>query len=403
MYYINIIYDMPNTPKVLLLIESARGFGRDLIEGISNYARFHGPWSFYTYAPFFRSIENNREILNRLQNEGINGIISREMSDFHILKKMNIPVIFASTIKTINFEIPKEFPTIISDNQMIGRLAAEHLMNCGFTNFAYCGYWNIGWSQDRFHSFKKALEQKGNEASNYQPSAKLHHWEFERQILFDWLASLPKPVGIMACSDDRSRDLIEAAKLIGIRIPEDVAIVGVDNDKLVCELAHPTLSSIALDTVNAGFKAAELLDNLMSGQVMPNGQKIFIKATHVEIRYSTDILALEDNNILTAVRFIRENIRKLITVDDVVNSTYLSRRTLERRFDKTFGRSIHAEICRVKVENISKMLIQTNMTQLQIAHVVGFTSVDNLRRFFHREIGFTPLEYRKKYQRTIRI
>lgn len=390
---------MPNTRKVLLLIESARGFGRDMLTGISQYALCHGPWSFYTYPPFFRSIEKNREILRRIKHEGIDGVILRDLSDIQEIVKLNIPAIFASSIKPKTVTVPERFPVIRSDNRLIGEMAAEHLINCGFKNFAYCGYENIGWSQERFFSFNKFLNEKSLNVNRYSPpkTEKMRHWERERQVLSDWLCSLPKPIGVMSCSDDRCKDLIEAAKIASIRIPEDVAVVGVDNDKLVCELANPTLSSIALDTISSGYKAAELLDNLMSGRDILQSQKILIKPTYVEVRHSTDIMVIEDDEVLNAMHFIRNNLRQLITVDDVVDGTYLSRRSLERRFIQTLGRSIHNEIYRIKIECISKMLIETNMAQLQIAHLNGFNSLDNLRRFFHRRVGLTPLEYRKQH------
>jgi LacI family transcriptional regulator len=202
----------------------------------------------------------------------------------------------------------------------------------------------------------------------------------------------------MACSDDRSGDLIEAAKLAQIRVPEDIAVVGVDNDTLVCELSNPTLSSVSLDTENAGYKAAELFDWLMDGAEKMNGQKIMINPTFVEVRHSTDVLAVEDAEVLSAMSYIKTRVLEPIQVEDVVDSTCICRRSLERRFLQTIGRSIHAEICRARIEELIKMLIETNMTQLQITHAMGYGSIDNLRRFCHRETGMTPLEYRKKHR-----
>ena len=278
-------------------------------------------------------------------------------------------------------------------------MAADHLMNCGFKNFAYCGYENIGWSQERFFAFNQFLNEKRLKVNRYRPPEKktMLHWERERHVLSDWLCSLAKPIGVMSCSDDRCRDLIEAAKNASIRIPEDVGVIGVDNDKLVCELANPTVSSIAMDTRRAGYRAAELLENLMSGREKMQGQRIVIKPTHVEVRHSTDIMVIEDDEVLNAMHFIRTHLNQLITVDDVVDGTHLSRRSLERRFILTLGRSIHDEICRTKIERISRMLLETNVSQLQIAHSNGFNSLDNLRRFFHRRAGLTPLEYRKQH------
>lgn len=394
---------MSKPRKILLLIESGRGFGRDLIAGIAGYARFHGPWSFYTYPPFFRAMETNREILYRLKNEGIDGIISREMAEFRDIARMNIPVIFATTIRPKDVEVPDKYPIMTSDDKQIGKLAAEHLLNCGFKHFAYCGYHNIGWSQDRAATFEKTLNAGGHYVHFYEhPKNKKHqHWEHEQAVLVSWLHSLPKPTGIMTCSDDRSRDLIEAAKIAGIRVPEDVGVIGVDNDKLVCELANPTLSSVSMDTENAGYRAAELLDKLMSGEEILSGQKIFIHPRFIEVRHSTDVLIVDDAEVISAMRYIREHVREPITVEAVVESTCLSRRSLERRFERMIGRSIHKEISRVRIEQISRMLLESNMSQLQIAHAMGFSSIDNFRRFFHRETGVTPLEYRKQHRRVV--
>ena len=152
-----------------------------------------------------------------------------------------------------------------------------------------------------------------------------------------------------------------------------------------------------MDTTRAGYRAAELLDNLMSGREKLQGQTIVIKPTHIEVRHSTDIMVIEDDEVLNAMHFIRNHLHQLITVDDVVDGTYLSRRSLERRFVQTLGRSIHNEICRTKIEHISMMLVDTNVSQLQIAHLNGFNSLDNLRRFVDRRVGLTPLEYRKQH------
>jgi len=389
---------MPNTPKVLLLIESSREFGRALLTGIVDYARFHGPWSIYTYPPFFRDTQDTRRLLNRMRKSGINGIVAREMNEIPDVIKMGVPAIFASTIEPEKGIPEHSFPIITTDNCHISQLGADHLLNRGFTRLAYCGYDDISWSQLRGRAFQETISQAGHETHFYhQPRSKIQkRWENELPQLAKWLLGLPKPIGLMTCSDDRSRNVIEAAKVAGIHIPEEIAVIGVDNDELMCHLANPSLSSIALSTAKAGTEAAQLLDRLMAGQDTMANQKIIIKPTHVETRHSTNILAVDDPEVVTALRFIREHVKELIQVADVTNATCLSRRTLERRFLKTMERSIQEEINRLRIEQLSKMLIQTRMSQVQISQAMGYHSVDNMRRFFHRHLEMTPLHYRRK-------
>jgi len=190
---------------------------------------------------------------------------------------------------------------------------------------------------------------------------------------------------------------VEAAIQSGIRVPEEVAVIGVDNDELLCNLANPPLSSVALATEKAGFQAAQLLDRIMQGQERMAGQRIVVAPTHVVSRSSTDTLPVEDADVIDAVQFIRNHVQKQVQVADVVAATCLSRRTLERRFLATLGRSVQHEINRQRTDRIASMLLQTRMTQVEIAQTMGYTSVDNLRRFFQRHTQMTPLVYQRKF------
>lgn len=221
-------------------------------------------------------------------------------------------------------------------------------------------------------------------------------WEKEQLVLADWLKSLPKPLGLMTCSDDRARSVIEASKITGLNVPEDVAIIGVDNDELVCSLANPPLSSVAMNVERAGYEIAEVLDKLMAGEKMA-GQRIIVHPTHIVTRQSTDILATEDREVASAVHFIHQNGNQIIQVADVIDATTLSRRALEQRFRKILGRSILEEIRRVRVERVSRMLMETNLSVSQIAKAIGYSNSENITRYFRREKGISPLTYRKKY------
>lgn len=385
-------------PKVFLLIESSRGFGRDLLTGIANYARIHGPWSFYHYPPFFRSEKTRKTILMRMKKEDIDGIIARDMTELEEIKKRGIPAVIASTIKEKSTPMHLIYPIVTTDNESISKMAADHLRGCGFKNFAFCGYNEIEWSRKREEAFVKEISHVGYKTEVYQQPKSKHKrlWENEQQILAEWLKLLPKPIGLMACSDDRAQNVVEAAKISEIRIPEEIAVIGVDDDKLVCNLSSPPLSSIALNTISAGYDAADLLDRLMNGEPMAQ-QKILIKPTHVAVRLSTSTLPIEDPDVVKAIRFIREHAKENIGVNDVVEATMLSRRVLETRFRSILHRSILKEIRRLRVEQIAQMLVETNLPIKEIAQKLGYTGTDHISRYFRKEAGISLLAYRHKY------
>jgi LacI family transcriptional regulator len=212
----------------------------------------------------------------------------------------------------------------------------------------------------------------------------------------EWLKTLPKPLGLMTCTDERSQHVIEACKTAEFRVPEDIAIIGVDNDELVCDLSDPPLSSVFQNSEKAGYEAAELLDELMAGK-KPAKKEVIVDAPYIVNRQSTDILAIEDREVVEAIRYIREHSKDNIGVGQVIKATALSRRALERRFNKILGRSIYNEIRRTRVEQAVRMLLETKMSISQIASALGYPSVDHIARYFKREKGMSLVAYRKKF------
>jgi LacI family transcriptional regulator len=202
----------------------------------------------------------------------------------------------------------------------------------------------------------------------------------------------------MACNDDRARQVMEACKIAGLHVPEEVAIIGVDNDDLVCNLSHPPLSSIALNFERSGYEAAELLDKLMTGEKMAD-QRIVVRPTHIVTRQSTDILAIEDREVAKAVRFIRQHSKEPIQVSDVVDAVLVSRRSLYHQFRRVLGRSPNEEIRRTRVEQIVRMLVETNLPVSKIAFALGYSSVAHIARYFRQEKGMNLQSYRKLYGR----
>ncbi len=373
-------------PKVILLLETSRAFGRGLLYGIARYSKLHGPWSFY------REPRSLQSAIPRLAKWNANGIIMRNSVISRQLMDLKLPTIMVLH-ETSRFG---DLPVVTTDCRSIVLLAAEHLLNKGLRHFAYCGIDEFHWSENRKEYFRAIMNDAGFAIHVYERprSRKIRSWEDEQSSIEEWLSTLPKPIGIMTCNDDRGQHVLEACKIRGFRIPEDVACIGVDNDALLCDLSDPPLTSVALNYESAGYYMAELLDRLMKGEPM-QGQEIYVRATHVVVRQSTDILAIDDANVAAAIRFIRQNARKKIFVDDVVFQTSLSRRSLEGHFREVIHRSIQEEIRRVRTEQISKMLIETNMPISEITSVFNFTDVEHISRYFRREKGVGPREYRK--------
>jgi LacI family transcriptional regulator len=254
------------------------------------------------------------------------------------------------------------------------------------------------------NGFCRRLAEAGYSASVYSINAggkSKQDWQIGRTWIkgfekpLNWLKSLPKPVGLMTCDDGVGYDLIEAAREAGIRIPEDVAIVGMDNDEALCNAITPPLSSVEINAEQAGYEAAELLDAMIMGKESMSGRPILARATRVVARQSSDILAIDDPQVAAAVHFIRTQFNSLIQVSDVVNATSLSRRGLEMKFRTILKRSILDEIMRVRIEHISNLLLKSDMSIDQIAASSTFDSTSHMIRSFKKYKGMPPRAFRK--------
>ncbi|MFI4910882.1 MAG: substrate-binding domain-containing protein [Sedimentisphaeraceae bacterium JB056] len=388
---------MPYVPKILLLIEASRGHGRLLLRGIANYIRLHGPWSVHPeiFERFYRDDSGYVLGFNNLFSNGsnIDGVITRDIERAQQFIDEGIPTIMAIQPPKIN----KNIPHIVIEHDKIGQMAAEHMFNRGFRNFAFYGFSNMYWSDKRAEGFRSYLSEAGFDADIYR-MANNNYYEggIEHSGVASWLRSLPKPCALLAVNDDRAQYITSLCNWLDIKVPEDIAIVGVDNDDLICDLSDPSLSSIALNTQRAGYEAAGLLDRLIGGEKM-DGQIITIEPTHVIERQSTDIVTIEDEDISVAIRFIRENAKRAIQVNEVADAVGLGRRTLERRFLKHLRCTVNREIQRVRVEYMARLICETMMPIADIAQQTGFPSIDHISRYFKREKGLTPVEYRQKY------
>jgi LacI family transcriptional regulator len=320
------------------------------------------------------------------------GIMTRDSKIIEKLKKMNIPIFISVAMKAPDFR----FNNIIPDDLAIGRIAAEHLLERGFRNFGFCGFDDIYWSRQRCESFCECIAKAGFQTNMYKrPKSHIRNtWYREEINLIKWLKGLPKPVGIMACNDDRAQHITSACINAKIEVPYEVAVVGVDNDEQVCVTSNPPLSSVALDVEKAGFRASELLDKIMAGKKMPP-QQVFVRPIKIVTRQSTDIVAIEDELVVQALNFINHNVERPLQLYDVEKTLRISRSYLHRKFMKTLKRSVYDEIKRARINLISRMLLETDLSVSDIAVKLGFNSDSHIARYFEQKMGMTPLKYRK--------
>ena len=380
---------MEKLRQVILLLESSRGSGRALLRGFADYARHHGAWAF-EWEP-----GGLNEIWPRLNKLDAQAIILRDGKNINKVLALGIPTVVVGHHE-------EEYPGVahvLTDSTEAARLAADHLLGCGFKNFAFCGPSQFRWSEARRLSFQEHLARTGHTVHYFDARSEgsKTSWGTQHRAMSRWLAGLPKPVGIMACNDDYAQHLVAACKGAGIHIPDEVGLIGVDNDELVCELASPPISSVAINFERAGFESARLLDRWMRQGKIPAPARINAPATHVVPRLSTDILAVEDPQLLKALRFIRDHARENIRVVEVAKAGGLSRRALENRFRWVLGRSILQEIRRIRVDLIARMLVETELPVSHIAEALGYENLQHIARYFRKEKNMSLVAYRKKF------
>jgi len=388
---------MREVPKVALLIETARGYGRQFLHGIARYSRLHGPWGFYVTPSDFK------QSLPQMQRWGGTGIIARIETPriAQAILDSGLPTIALDlTHAQMTLEHPLSgLSEVSSDSWGAGQLAAEHLMQRGFHHFAYVGIAGRVWSQIREESFCEAIAATGLSISVYkQPRAPRNRkWDREQPILSEWLSKLPKPIGVMACNDDRGREVLEACRDAEIEVPEQIAVIGVDNDDLLCELTDPPLSSVALDAEQTGYQAAGLLDRMMK---QPNckPRRLQTKTLHVVARRSTDRFVVDDPEVSAALRFIHDHATEAIQVEDIVRGLAISRRNLEIRFHNSLGRTVHSELHRQRMERARRFLTETNLPIPKIAEHVGYGTPSYFIQTFRKEHDVTPAKYRKRFR-----
>jgi LacI family transcriptional regulator len=375
-----------------LLIEPSRNYERGLLRGIARYSQLHGPWQFFSRLPAVSG--GSRGTLPELRRWRAQGFIARGEIEVRHIRSLQVPTVFAPTRKPV----PRR-PNIVVDDRAVGHMAAQHLLERDLSHFAYYGMdARYFWSRRRRDGFREALGLRGHRVHAYcrEDVNDPVRWEDEFPLLTQWIETLPTPVGLMVCTDDFGPLATEACREAGRRIPEDVALVGVGDDVAICDLTTVPMSSVRLDTEQAGYEAARLLAHLMRDGRL-KASDVTVHPAGVTERESTNALVLHDDMVAITVRFIREHAGQPLHVDDVVRVVPLSRRALYDRFRRATGSSIYRYVQRTRLDMFTRLLRDTNLTVGEIAASMGFPDEKNVARYFRRVNGITPLAYRRRH------
>ncbi len=381
---------MPHrTPQVAVFVETSKSFGRGILQGISTYSRTHGPWSI-----FIDEWGPATSLPDWIKNWEGDGIIARirsqQMADRLI--ESGVPV-----VDTLNQVPDLGLPGVYSDDFAIAKLAFDHLLDRHLRQFAFVGVERTNWSLRRRNAFAEIVHQHGFNCELYAPLSRrrfAESWNGGQEDLGDWLESLPKPIGLMAAHDLRALCVLDACSRRKIAVPEQVAVVGVDNDDVFCEVIDPYLTSISHQADQIGFEAAALLNRLMKGKAAPTSP-LMLSPRNLHPRRSTDIIAVADPAIASALEFIRRNACSQINVSSISRHARLSRRSLERRFMKLAGKTPHQLISEERLRRAKQLLIDTDFTLEKIATMAGFSSAAYLSVIIREHEGCTPTEFRQ--------
>jgi LacI family transcriptional regulator len=377
---------MRSIPHVALLIETSGAYGRGLLFGVMRYLREHGPWSVYLHPhdlgapppPWLRKWRGD-------------GVLVRN-DDRRIGRAIRARGLPAVDLRSSESGLPY----IGFDNRIAVRLAFEHLLDSGLKQFGFCG---LPRNHDpgldlRCDLFQELVVAKGYNCHVFDRRAKSRDgWEEEQDHLVAWLLELPRPIGVMAYDDDRGEQVLDACRRADILVPDEVAVIGVDNDEILCNLSSPPLSSVDVDAPRMGYEAAALLGRLMTGKRPPR-RPLLLPPRGVVCRESTDLLATADRELASAIRFLREHACEGLRLKEFLRETQLSRRALERRMRKLLGRSPKEELMRVQFIRAKQLLAETDLPAAAIAAKCGFGQPSYFSRAFRAKVGVSPRDYR---------
>lgn len=371
--------------QIAVLIPPTIGYFADLLLGIQEYARAQTDWVLEVIPTYNFA----KSTLLDWNPDGALFASSPDEDWASLIAAYKKPAIQVGGQRLANI------PQVSTNHLAVGEIAAEHFLQRGFRNYAFCGYTGVEWSNEREAGFRRILERRNFSYIRFPDNEIAVHAKFVNSTLAIWLESLPKPIAIFACHDRVAMLLGKSCELAGIRVPAEISILGVDNNPFETSFPSPPLSSIMGSARRIGYEATATLHNLIKRQPAP--AKLLIPPAGVEVRRSTDTLSIDDSDLSAAVRYIHQNADRELRVEDVAEALVVTRRMLERKFRTVLGTTPRDEIVRAHVEKAKTLLVSTHLPALDIAAQSGFPSSSKFSSVFRRETGFSPIAFRKRY------
>ena len=379
--------------KILILIDYSSEFSRRLLRGLIQYSKEHGPWIFYRLPSYYKTLYGKEGIVEWAKEWEADAIVARwDHEGTNLLESLNIPILLQNYKDRSPY-----FSNLTGDYFGTGEMAAQFFIKRRFRNFAFYGNKGVVWSRERAEGFRMQVEKTGGNYYYFE-SENLdgEEWSTGHIQLDEWLLSLPKPIGLFACDDNFALRVSQYCKINNIRIPEDISLLGVDNDELICNLSDPPISSIVTDVEKGGYEAGRLIDRMTKGEIK-EPFNIIIRPTRFELRKSTEKYAIGNEYISQIVNFIEDNFISDINIEELTELVPLSRRNLEVKFKDEMGTSIYQFILSCRIDYFAHLLVTTDRTLFDLALESGFNDCKNIARIFKKMKGCTPVEYRRKY------
>lgn len=383
--------------KILLLIDYSSEFSRKFLEGLIRYSKEFGPWIFYRLPSYYKTLYGKQGIIRWAKEWQADAFIAQwDHEGTNLLSELNIPIILQNYKSRSEF-----FSNLTGDYIGAGRMAAQFFAKKKYKNFAFYGNKDALWSRERAEGYFNEVQKLGGNYYYFETEVlNEEDWNSGHIELDRWLLSLPKPVGLFACDDSFALQVSEICKINNINIPNEISLLGVDNDELICNLSDPPISSIVLNVEKGGYDAGRLIHQLIKKE-KTEPFNIMVKPTRIELRQSTEKYNLSNEYIAQVVDYIEKNFDSDIHINTLTQMVPLSRRNLETKFKSELGIPIYQFLLNCRIEHYAYLLLTTDNSLLDIALECGFNDSKNISRIFKKFKNYTPLEYRQKFRNII--
>ena len=383
--------------RILIISDFTESFAHKFLAGIVDYSRRKEQWIVRRMPTTYKEKIGIPGVIRIAKEWEVDAVVGQfEPTDDLDLFHENGILVLAQDYKQ---RFPS-VPNVTGDYLGTGRMAARFFLDRGFRNFGFFGFNDVCWSDERCDGFRREVEAAGYGSSfyTYRMQEIEMVWYYQRNRLREWLQMIPKPIAILACDDNQGANLIEACHSAGIRIPSEVSVMGVDNDETLCSLGSATLSSILVDIEEGGRQTAALIERMVADPSLP-AQDVVLQPVKIVGRMSTAAFATDDQQILKAILFIHRNVKRKISVRDVMTEAALSRRLLERRFKDVTGKTLYEYITELKLKYFAEQLQETDEQVMSIALSMGENDTKSIARRFKQIYGCTPLQWREQQRK----